>query len=204
MARRLLGHRYEAAILNATAISVVLAFFSVLTPEATAQARDVSGVNLPEVVSVNGEDLSLNGAGVRREKAFFDVYVIGLYLQNKTSDAVAAITADQPKRISLTMLRDVSREKFVEAVEKCMVRSAGAEMARLRERIDLLENTLPALKKGNILDFTYVPGSGTLVRGQGQELAIPGKDFADALFAAWLGPNPENVALKRALLGGSQ
>jgi hypothetical protein len=189
------------AVLKATAISAVLAFFSVFTPKVMAQARDVSGVSLPEVVSVNGEDLALNGAGVRREKAFFDVYVIGLYLQNKTSDAVAAIAADQPKRISLTMLRDVSREKFVEAVEKCMVRGGGAEMPKLRERLDLLENTLPALKKGNILDFTYVPGSGTLVRGQGQELAIPGKDFADALFAAWLGPNPENVALKRALLG---
>lgn len=187
--------------MKATAISAVLAFFSVFTPKVMAQARDVSGVSLPEVVSVNGEDLALNGAGVRREKAFFDVYVIGLYLQNKTSDAVAAIAADQPKRISLTMLRDVSREKFVEAVEKCMVRGGGAEMPKLRERLDLLENTLPALKKGNILDFTYVPGSGTLVRGQGQELAIPGKDFADALFAAWLGPNPENVALKRALLG---
>ena len=33
-------------------------------------------------------------------------------------------------------------------------------------------------------------------------MTIPGKDFADALFAVWLGPNPVEVALKRALLGG--
>jgi hypothetical protein len=192
-----------AFFLNRIATNAGLAFLSVLTSVALiAQSRGVSGVNLPEVISVHGEELALNGAAVRKEKAIFDVYVIGLYLQRKTSDGFTAIAADQPKRISLTMLRDVSRDRFIGAVERCMGQNSGAEMAKLRERLDLLENALPALKKGNILDFTYIPGSGTLVRGQGQELAIPGKDFADALFAAWLGPNPDSLSLKRALLGG--
>jgi hypothetical protein len=33
-------------------------------------------------------------------------------------------------------------------------------------------------------------------------MTIPGKDFADALFSVWLGPNPVESALKRALLSG--
>ena len=54
----------------------------------------------------------------------------------------------------------------------------------------------------NVLDFTYVPGAGTVVRGQGKEITIQGKDFADALFSAWLGPKPVNADLKHELLGG--
>ena len=33
-------------------------------------------------------------------------------------------------------------------------------------------------------------------------MTIAGKDFANALFSVWLGPNPVEKGLKRALLGG--
>src|SRR5579863_5342445 len=67
----------------------------------TVYARDVSGVTLSEAVSVNGRELNLNGTGVGKEKLLFDVYVIGLYLETRTADAVAAIKADEGKRIVL-------------------------------------------------------------------------------------------------------
>jgi hypothetical protein len=164
-------------------------------------ARDLAGVSMPEKVSVSGKQLQLNGMGLGR-KAFFRVYVIGLYLERPTSDARIAIRTDEAKRIVLTMLRDVSREKFVQAVEKDMMRNPGVPKTALRRRLDLLESVLPALKKGSVLDFTYLPARGTLVRGQGREITIPGKDFADALFLVWLSPQSSNPALQRQLLGG--
>ena len=100
------------------------------------------------------------------------------------------------------MLRDVSRKQFVQALEKGIMRNSAPAMPTLRVRLDRLEKALPALKKGNVLRFTYLPGAGTLVRGQGREMTIPGKDFADALFSVWLGPKPVNGSLKRKLLGG--
>jgi Chalcone isomerase-like len=99
------------------------------------------------------------------------------------------------------LLRDVSRETFVQAVETGILRNSSLSMPTLRGRLDLLEQTLPALEKGNVLDFTYLPGAGTLLCDQGQQMTIPGKDFADALFSAWLGTKPVNAALKRELLG---
>jgi hypothetical protein len=167
----------------------------------TVYARDISGISLPEAVSVNGRELSLNGTGIGK-KLLFEVYVIGLYLETRTSNAAAAIKAEEGKRIVLTMLRDVSRETFVQAVEKCMLRNSAPVMPTLRFRLDVLEQALPSLKKGEVVDFTYLPGSGTTMRGQGQEMAIPGKDFADALFSAWLGPKPDSPALQRSLLVG--
>ena len=49
---------------------------------ATVYARDVSGISLPEAVSVNGRELSLNGTGIGK-KLLFEVYVIGLYLERR-------------------------------------------------------------------------------------------------------------------------
>lgn len=166
-------------------------------------AREVSGVSMPEGVSVEGRELRLNGMGLRREKALFKVYVIGLYLEKPTQDAREAIAMDEAKRIVLQMLRDVSREDFVQAVETGIMLNSGPAMPNLRARLDLLEKALPAPKKGNVLDLTYLPGAGTLMRGQGQELMIPGKDFADALFSVWLGSKPVSGSLKSELLGAS-
>src|SRR5881394_1869352 len=167
-----------------------------------AGALEVSGVSMPATVSVADKELMLNGMGVRKEKAFFKVYVVALYLEQPTSDARAAITSDQEKHIVLSMLRDVSREKFIDAVETAILRNSSGVMPILRERLDLLQKALPPLETGNVLTFTYVPGSGTVLRGQGQEMTIPGKDFADALLSAWLGPEPVSGDLKRQLLGG--
>jgi hypothetical protein len=164
-------------------------------------AAALEGVSMPATMNVADKELTLNGMGVRKEKAFFKIYVVALYLEQPTSDARVAITSDQEKRIVLSMLRDVSRDQFVEAVETAILRNSSGVMPILRERLDLLQKALPPLEKGNVLTFTYLPGFGTVLRGPGQETTIPGKDFADALLSAWLGPKPVSGDLKRHLLG---
>jgi hypothetical protein len=98
------------------------------------------------------------------------------------------------------MLRDVGRARFLKAVEEGIQLNCGSAMPALRERLDRLEQALPDLRKGDVLDFTYLPGVGTLVRGRGREMAIPGKDFADALLSVWLGPHPADRGVKSRLL----
>ena len=185
-------------------ILVWMAVFScaVARSAAAVPERVVSGVAMPEVISVAGKDLRLNGMGLRKMHILFDVYVVGLYLEKPTTDAQSAIKTDEAKRIDLVMLRDASREQFVQAVKEGILRNSGPAMPTLRTRLDRLEKALPALKKGNVLDFTYLPGAGTLVRGQGRKMTIPGKDFTDALFSVWLGPKPISEDLKRRLLSG--
>ena len=43
---------------------------------------------------------------------------------------------------------------------------------------------------------------GALVFIATKNVMAPGKDFADALLSAWLGPEPVSGDLKRQLLGG--
>jgi hypothetical protein len=56
--------------------------------------------------------------------------------------------------------------------------------------------------EGDPILMTYVPGKGVTVSIKGAEKGtVEGKDFADALFSVWLGPNPVQEDLKKALLG---
>jgi hypothetical protein len=176
-------------------------FFLLALSVVAAQPREVSGISFPEEVSVAGRELRLNGVGVVTKAIFVEVYAVGLYLEKPATDARAAISIDQAKRIVIGMKHNVSRRAFVQAVERAILLNSRSAIPTLRARLDLLEHALPALKKGDVLDFTYMPGVGTRMRCQGKELTIPGKDFADALFSVWLGPKPVNGALKRQLLG---
>jgi hypothetical protein len=56
---------------------------------------------------------------------------------------------------------------------------------------------LPPQKKGEVLTFTYLPGVGALMRGQGQELTIRGKDFVPVSYEPWF----ESIAGPGAING---
>ena len=72
-----------------------VALFVVFFLAAPAFAADVGGVKLPDKVQVNGQDLTFNGGGVRTSMGF-DVYVVALYLKQKSADAAAIVAADEP------------------------------------------------------------------------------------------------------------
>ena len=186
------GMKVRRLIANVTICSAVA------LGQTEAQTREVSGIVIPEAVSAAGRNLSLNGFGVRRENVFFKTYVIALYLQEIRADARLVIQGDKAKQIVITMLRGVNREKFIEAMEAGNSKFA---VPTLRARLDLLEQSVPDLTKGEVIAVTWVPDTGTIVNCQGREITIPGKDFADAIFAVWLGANPVDAALKCELLG---
>jgi hypothetical protein len=146
---------------------IATAFFCTVTLAVTeVQAREVYGVNMPDAMNVEGQNLRLNGMGVRTEKLLFKGYVIALYLEKPTTSASTAIRSNEPKQIVITMLRDVSRDTFVHAIESGMMRNSAAAMPTIRARLDPLEKAVPNLRKGESIDLTWQPGTGTLVRAR--------------------------------------
>src|SRR5438045_451562 len=92
-------------------IALVAAFVAT-----AAAAADVGGVKLADKATVGGQELVLNGAGIR-SKAIFKVYVGSLYVPAKTTDA-AAVLAKGPRRIQLNMLRNVSADDILNALNE--------------------------------------------------------------------------------------
>ena len=178
-----------------------LALSLFLIGASTAFAKEVAGVTLPDSITVEGKGLKLNGAGLRK-KAIFKVYVGGLYLENPSKDAATVISSDQIKRMQLSVLRSLSSHQVNEAIEEGFEMNSKAQMEALKARLAKLATMIPNVEKGDQILLTWVPGKGTVVSAKGAEKGvIEGKDFADALFAVWLGPNPVQSDLKTALLG---
>jgi len=166
-----------------------------------AAAREVAGVKLDETVSVAGQSLALNGAGIRK-KFVVKVYVGALYLASPASDPEAIVAADAPKRVRMVFLRDVDRDSVLGAFRDGFDANSGAQAAQARADLDGVAGAIPDMKEGGELVVTYVPGQGTTLSATGaQSATVPGKAFAEALFRNWLGPKPADEGLKKAMLG---
>jgi hypothetical protein len=166
-------------------------------------AAELAGVVLPDEQVVAGRTLVLNGIGLR-EATFLriDVYVAGLYLEEKTADADAVLASAGAKRLVIAMLRRVTRGHIASAWRAGMEKNAGAELPALGDRMALLEHHLTDLAAGDRIVLTEVPGRGlTLEVGGVEKTTIPGDDFARAFWRIWLGRSPASRRLKRALLG---
>ncbi|TMB30477.1 MAG: hypothetical protein E6J62_14915 [Deltaproteobacteria bacterium] len=176
----------------------VLAFCTLLALPALPKERE--GVTAPPVVQVAGKPLHLMGMGLRK-KLWFKVYLASFYLEQPTDDGAQAISSDQIKQVRMHMLRDLERDKIVEAVQEGFQKNSGPDMPRLQSRLNSFLEAIPDLKGGQQILITYFPGTGTVLKaGRGDEITVPGKDFADALFSVWLGKSPVDDDLKGEML----
>lgn len=182
-------------------IAASLALVLIPAGLAPAHAGKKAGVTMPDTVSVAGKNLVLNGMGLR-EKAFIDVYVAGLYLEAKSSDANAILDGKTTKRIHLVFKRDVDRDQMVEALNEAFNKNAGDKKAALKDHMKTFSGWLAALPENSSMTMTHVPGQGLTLAINGKDKGtIPNDDFARVIFAGWLGGKAGDGDLKRALLG---
>ena len=171
-----------------------------------AFGAEVAGVTLADKVSVGGQALVLNGAGVRT-KVFFKIYVGSLYLPEKVGD-LAGVLARSPRRIQMNLLRDLTADQLVGAlVGGLNDNNSPAEMAAVKTSTDELVRIMMRFKdvdakKKDVLTLDFVDG-GTKVALNGEARGvIPGEAFNMALTRIWLGDKPAQGDLKKAMLGG--
>lgn len=189
--------RHAVPLFPAAFVSAVL----VLAP-APASAADLAGVSMAEEVEVDGGTLVLNGMGLR-EKFFVDVYVAGLYLPGREGSGEAVLAADTPRRLEMAFVRDVTRQQVCDAWTEGLEANHPGAPAELEASFETLCSWMEDLSDGDRMAFTYVPGEGTTIEVAGEEKGVlEGKEFADALFASFIGEHPATGKLKQGLLGG--
>ena len=131
-----------------------------------ASAAEVGGVKLDDKLRLTptGPELVLNGAGIRT-RVFFKVYVGALYLAEKKAAANDVLALAGPKRVAMSMLRDLTAQQLSEALVEGINNNANAaEQTALKARIDELVaimNALGEAKKGDAILLDFLPGSGT-------------------------------------------
>ena len=169
-----------------------------------AIARDVTGVPLPETVTLGSRPaLVLNGAGIR-SKFFIKVYVGALYLPVRTRDVSAVLHHTGPVSMHMHFLHnEVSKEKLVKAWNEGFDANLDpAERTRLGARIARFNALFRTAHKGDIIRLDFLPGSGTTVTINNESRGvIEGEDFMQAWLRIWLGKHPADADLKQGLLG---
>ena len=180
---------------------------SALLLSATALAVEINGIAVPEHVQLGstGPRLVLNGAGVRT-RLIFKIYVAALYLPAKMSSGEDILRDDQPRRLQLQMLRDLTSKELttsmIEALNETLTPAERAPLESRMQQFNVILDTLHDVKLGTQIAIDYLPQSGTIILVDANEKGrIPGADFNQALLRMWIGAHPRDVELRTALLG---
>jgi hypothetical protein len=183
----------------------LLVALALLLSSAVTFGMEVAGVKLPDTVvpGANLPPLVLNGAGVR-SKFFIKVYVGALYLPARATGADAVLRNTGPASMHMYFLHsEVTKQKLVAAWNEGFSANLGeAERARLGARIERFNGLFQTVRRGDIIRLDYTPDTGTVVSINSEKRgAIEGEDFMQAWLRIWLGEEPVDAALKRAMLG---
>jgi hypothetical protein len=164
------------------------------------------GVKFAPTAQVAGTPLVLNGAGIRY-KFVVKVYAAGLYMATKANNTAAALAVPGPKRVQVTMYRDIDANELGRLFTRGMQDNAPKdEFSRLIPGTIKLADIFSQRKKllnGETFSVDFVPGQGTMVLVNGKQLGetIKEPEFFNAMLRIWLGDNPADNPLKDALLG---
>lgn len=187
-------------------VFVALTAAVVLSCSASASTVEVGGIKLDDSVTVQGTKLPLNGSGVRY-KAIFKVYAAGLYTSKKVATPDEFFAAPGPKRMSITMLREVDSTELGKSFTKGFEdNSSKGEMSKLIPGLIKMGQIFSDQKKmvaGENFTIDWIPGTGTIISVKGKPQGEPFKEveFYNALMRIWVGNVPADFKLKDALLG---
>jgi hypothetical protein len=188
-------------------LAAIVMLSASLLAGAQAQPVEREGVKLEPMAQVGGATLQLNGVGVRT-RAIFKVYVGALYVPQKSNSPAALLAQKGPRRLALTMLRNVDADSFAGPLNDGLRNNhSEAQFASFKPQIDVLNAAIKAIdeaKKGDAVHIEYLPDSGTRITHNGQQkgASIPGEEFYAAMLRIWLGDKPADGDLKKGLLGG--
>lgn len=182
---------------------VILLIFSVFLIGSPARAAQVAGISVPDSAEVGGQNLLLNGAGIRK-KFFIKIYVGALYVQSRSGDAAGLLDMQGPSRVFMHFLyKKVTMKKLNSGWEDGFRNNlSSAQYQALKPRLERFKSMFVTMTKGDRVLFDYVPGKGTQVVINGAvKGTVEGGDFSRALLGVWLGEVPADDGLKEAMLG---
>ncbi len=185
------------------ALRVAVLVLVLLLPAVSGRAAAVGGYALPDWTEAGGRQLELNGIALRTAY-FFKVYVAGLYLAEKNTEAQAVLAADAPRKMVMHFLRNVGRDDLCQGWRDGLLANTPAAGPEVRAAFDALCAFMPNIREGEDIVFLYLPGKGLSVEVAGVMKGVleGGKATADAVLACWIGSHPvPGSDFRNALLG---
>jgi len=164
-------------------------------------AVEVAGVKLDKTVTVNSQQLKLNGSGIRK-KFFVKVYIGSLYSARQLSSAAAALNDSGDKLIRMNFLHSkVEKEKIIEAFSEGFANNSP-DMVGAPELKKFLALFTADFMKGDLVDLALSADGSVMASHNGKSLGtISSSKLAKAVLAIYLGEKPADDSLKKGMLG---
>ena len=123
-------------------ILIPILLLTVLFIPQTHGQTEIGGVPLSDTLKIGDTSLVLNGGGIR-EKFWIDLYIGGLYLTQKESNAQTIIEANQPMAIYLEIVSGlITSEKMIEAVDEGFEKSTQGNIEPFKNEIESVVESL--------------------------------------------------------------
>ena len=165
-------------------------------------AGHLSGVTMPDTLAADDMTLVLNGMG-QRKKMWIEVYVGGLYLPERSTDAAKVLGEGSPWKLVMHFLyKKVDKDKLDEAWMDGFRNNTPEILSSHPAEVERFLACFPAMLKGQEVVLTYLPEAGLKVEIEGElKETFASAPFARAVLSIWLGPKPPSDDLKKGLLG---
>lgn len=172
-------------------------------PLAAMAKVSIEGITIPSKVVLEGQTLTLNGAGFR-SILFMDIYLASLYLPQPSTKANTIIQTSRPAQLRMIFLHGgAGHDMLARGWRKGFEHNQTAESMRvLEERLQKFSTLFGDVQKGDVFTFDFLSNGDTQV-GIDKHIqgVIHGADFQQALLSIWLGKHPVGSELKQKLLG---
>lgn len=189
---------------SATAFWCALVICTTIAPAwFAAHAAELDGVQLPATLQVNGKSLQLNGFGLRTYSLLgIHIYVAALYLEHLDTDPEAIIRSPDTKLLTVRFERSVSADDARKAWRDGLENNCVAPCRLDPEDVERFLAMVPTMHAGDNYSVLFTRHSAIVTVSGHQIGTVSQPQFADAMLATFLGPNPASPKLKRELLQG--
>ncbi len=164
-------------------------------------AVEAAGVLLDPVVTVNSQQLKLNGYGIRK-KFFMKIYIGSLYASKHLSSAAEALKDGGDKLIRMNFLHSkVDKEKIIEAFSEGLANNSP-DLVGSPEEKKFLSLFTADFNRGDVVDLTLGADGSVSASHNSKVLGIvPSARLAKGVLAIYLGDKPADDSLKKGMLG---
>lgn len=168
----------------------------------SALALSVAGVNVPPTVTLSGQSLHLNGAGVR-SKFFVKVYVGALYASRKLTSATEVLRDPGNKLIRMSFVHSrVAKEKILDAFREGFANNTPQLTGKpeAQEFLALFNNDFVS---GDRVDLALASDGAVTVSHNGRILGtIRSALLVRGILGIYFGDEPADKDLQAGMLGG--
>jgi hypothetical protein len=200
--RRTLIKRWSSLLPNLSSCALII-LISLAPVRFVAHAAQLGNVRVPDTLRVDGKALHLNGYGLRTYSILgIHIYVASLYLEHLSTNPEEIIRSPETKLLTVRFEHNVSADQARNAWREGLENNCKAPCQLDPQDVQRFLAVVPAMHVGDNYSLLFNQNGATVTVSGRRIGTISSPQFAQAMLATFLGPDPASSSLKQELLRG--